>query len=678
MKSEIFELIKDIVKDDKPLLNGLETKSSEELIQDLLIYHAELKAQNEELELQQSELQSMMMRNEVLYMDAPVGYVVLDENFKIVQANKKAISTFDFLGNRIKGSPISLLFAKKQITNFLDWIKKDSKSSLEILLRGKDETFRWYILTLQQWPDNEHWYMITLTDIDDQKNLQLQLDHQNEQLESMFNNSSDGIAIIGLDYYFQRANQAYIDILNIPLDQLKKTTCVELSVPKDRERSEQILKQVLSDGKVENFEKVCQRGDGSTVNINMSAVLLPDKKRILLNIHNITNEVELRDSLTYAREKAERASNAKSSFLANMSHEIRTPMTGILGFVEQLQKGETSPERIAHFETIKNSGETLLNIINDILDFSKIESNKIEIELSCINIKNLIENSVDIFRAIASVKDINVSSVMDDHIPEGIFGDETRLKQVLNNLMNNAIKFTQSGGNIILETQYNRSDELIQIAMIDTGIGISSENIATIFESFSQGDASTTRRYGGTGLGLTISSRLVTLMSGELKVESKVGEGSKFYFELPVKKCSINDEIDERSLESKVTSLNGHVLIVEDNKTNQMLMSMILDDLNITYDIANDGAEAVIQNKITNYDLILMDENMPVMNGIEATTIIRENEKDEKLQHTPIIAVTANALVKDRDRFLEAGMDDYIAKPYTEEDILRVLKKYLG
>ena len=389
------------------------------------------------------------------------------------------------------------------------------------------------------------------------------------------------------------------------------------------------------------------------------------------------SKVQLEQEVLDRTEKLEKANKAKSEFLANMSHEIRTPMTGMLGFVDRLEKTETDPQRLKQFKTIRNSGETLLAVINDILDFSKIESGKLDIEFAPIMLHEFFINTPEVFKQLASVKNISLLNAVNENLPKCVMGDETRLKQIMFNLISNAIKFTHDGGNITLQVRYKEEENLLYIAVIDTGIGISKDKLDVIFEAFGQEDISTTRKFGGTGLGLTISSRLVQLMGGALQVQSVVGEGSKFYFEIPMQICSdatieeLEKQIESNAIED--LSLQGHVLIVEDNKTNQMLLSMILDEYSITYDLADDGAEGVLKSKNNSYDLIFMDENMPIMNGIEATKIIRENETDVEV---PIVAVTANALVGDREKFMKVGMNDYISKPYTEVDIIRVLKKY--
>lgn len=396
-------------------------------------------------------------------------------------------------------------------------------------------------------------------------------------------------------------------------------------------------------------------------------------------VQDITKEKLAEQAILKANDKANKANEAKSEFLANMSHEIRTPMTGILGFVDRLQKGESDSERKKQFQVIRNSGETLLNIINDILDFSKIESGKLELESIPFRLKETLQISTHSFHQLASAKNINLFNAVNENVPVCAYGDETRLKQVIFNLFNNAIKFTNSGGNITLQTRFNEENNILHVAIIDTGVGIAKDNLEKIFQAFSQEDVSTTRKFGGTGLGLSISSSFVNLMGGELKVESNVGKGSKFYFEIPIKICSETDMEDKNEItkgSDDILSFEGSVLIVEDNKTNQMLLSMILDDHGVNYDIACNGAEGVMMNKLNNYKIILMDENMPIMNGIEATKNIREQEIDTG-DYTPIIAVTANALKDDRKRFLDAGMDDYISKPYDEDDIVSVLKKYM-
>ena len=379
--------------------------------------------------------------------------------------------------------------------------------------------------------------------------------------------------------------------------------------------------------------------------------------------------------------EAELASSSKSMFLANMSHEIRTPMNAILGFVEQLAKQENDPTRQKMFHTIQSSSQTLLTIINDILDISKLQSGKLDIDLQDCCLESFFDEINDLFSTACSEKNISLNTHLESNIPTCARLDDIRLKQIIINLLSNAIKFTQPEGSIRVDVSFIKKENILEIFVIDTGIGIAPENIDKIFNSFEQEDGSITRRFGGTGLGLAISKQLITLMNGFISVHSKEGEGSRFYLRLPYLPCS---EIDSTILKTSENILDPHkelkgkVLIVEDNKTNQLLLSLILDDLNLEYDIANNGQEAVdIYKQNQEYAIIMMDENMPIMNGIQATIEIRHEEKEKGINAIPIIAVTANALSDDKERFIQAGMNDYIAKPYAEETIKQMLFKYL-
>ncbi len=381
--------------------------------------------------------------------------------------------------------------------------------------------------------------------------------------------------------------------------------------------------------------------------------------------------------LELSKKESEEAASIKADFLANMSHEIRTPMNAILGFVEQLAKTEPDPQRQKQFQVIKNSGHSLLTIINDILDLSKIESGKLSLDPQICNFKEALVNTVNLFEDSAKQKKITIRSDIVPAFPHYLMLDLTRVNQIIFNLLSNAIKFTPDKGHITVAADFDPECSMLHLSVTDSGIGIAPKNRQKIFQAFEQEDNSTTRRYGGTGLGLSISAKLVHLMKGSINVESEEGKGSHFYFSIPAT-LSETGPVQESTIQElgPIVLLQAKVLIVEDNKTNQMLLGIILDQLGIAFDIAADGLEALSMYQEKKYDLIFMDENMPNMNGIEATTAIRGFESQTG-HHTPIIAVTANALAEDRERFINAGMDDYISKPYQEEDIKKALRSYL-
>jgi signal transduction histidine kinase/ActR/RegA family two-component response regulator len=376
-----------------------------------------------------------------------------------------------------------------------------------------------------------------------------------------------------------------------------------------------------------------------------------------------------------ALEQVQQAQDAKTTCLVNMSHEVRTPLNAILGFIEQLSKQEKDEHKLEMLTTIYSSGKNLLNIINDTMDVANIDDGSINLDLKPVVLASLCHEVESLLEGTCKSKNLSFRVSIENGVPSCAQIDEVRLQQVLINLLSNAIKFTHKGGSVSMDMIYNVQKETLDIFIIDTGIGISEPQLSQINALFSRTSKATMSDVDGTSLGLIISDQLIKLMNGSISLVSKLGEGSRFYLRLPYIPCENDTRLThgESSLH-----LNGNILIVEDNKTNQILMKLILDQLGLEYEIANDGHEAItLFKRNNNYSLILMDENMPVMNGIEAVKQIREHEQSIEAKPIPIIAVTANALAHDKERFINAGMDDYIAKPYTEQSIQNVLIKYL-
>jgi len=368
--------------------------------------------------------------------------------------------------------------------------------------------------------------------------------------------------------------------------------------------------------------------------------------------------------------KAQNAEKAKSTFLANMSHEIRTPLNGIIGFLDILNHTKLDKKQKEYVSIIKNSSQTLLSIINDILDFSKIEANQLEVEHIPCELKKEIELSTQIFYLKAEEKGIEFEFYYDDNIPKCLISDPLRLKQIIINLSNNAIKFTKKGKvSVHVDLLSNDNKEAtIQICVKDTGIGIPKDKQKSIFDPFSQTDSSVSREYGGTGLGLSITVQLVELLGGKLSLKSEIGKGSSFCLTIPLEIC--HDTFEVISHKKQNFSVVGKILVAEDNKTNQKLIEFFLKEKKLDYVIVENGYEAVEEYKRNNnYDLILMDVNMPVKDGIEATKDIRKYEKENNKKAITIIALTANALQGDKEKFLSIGMDDYLTKPIDKDKL---------
>ncbi len=385
---------------------------------------------------------------------------------------------------------------------------------------------------------------------------------------------------------------------------------------------------------------------------------------------------KVNEDLRLAKLSAEQSALQKSQFLANMSHEIRTPLNAIIGFISLLSENETDATKIKYLNVIKNSSDSLLQIINDILDISKIESGKLDIEAVNFNPYTDLMPTAELFQAKASEKDVLLRIHYNNNMPSVLYGDMFRVKQIIANLLSNAIKFTPSGA-LVKYIIWYKSGKL-NIKVKDYGIGIAEDKQKSIFDSFSQADGSTAREYGGTGLGLAISLKLAKMLGGSLTLKSTEGKGSSFLLSVPMPLGEKPEEKIEKMVENYDSIAKKHILLVEDNTTNQMLAGIILDNAEMTYEIANNGLEAIEKFKTNTYDLILMDENMPKLNGIAATKEILRIEKEKNLLHTPIIALTASALKGDKERFLNAGMDNYLTKPIEPNMLLESIKSTLA
>jgi PAS domain S-box-containing protein len=512
-----------------------------------------------------------------------------------------------------------------------------------------------------------------------------------ERYRDLFQNSTDLVFTVDMNGAFTAMNYAAKQVFGCTDQDTVGLTLHSFIEPGDRRTLKDIFGMLIGGERSVLREMATISTCGRRLVLEMNCRLRhgnggPNAVDIIAR--DVTRQKREQAALEEARAAAEAASCAKSEFLANMSHEIRTPMNGILGMTELTLETDLDQEQRTNLEVVKTSAEALLTIINDILDFSKIEAGRMELEKAQFNIRRLIESCIDLIVLPAAQKGIEVGCDIDPSLPSEWIGDAARLRQVLTNLVGNAAKFTQAGEiNVRVSRVATEKGCKARFTVQDTGIGIPREHHRRIFEMFCQADGSTSRKYGGTGLGLAIASRLVALMGGRLTVDSVVGTGSSFEFTVDVLEgapINLNTGLNYSGREGSNFNEHGEcpsntttILLAEDNKVNQMLAVRTLEKGGYRVIVANNGVEAVRIALEQPLDLILMDIQMPEMDGFQATAEIRRSRVTRGQEAIPVIAMTAHALKGDRERCLEGGMSDYISKPVRPADLLRLVAHHV-
>ena len=528
-------------------------------------------------------------------------------------------------------------------------------------------------------------YIGTLNDITELKEVHRKLEEREEMYRLLSTNSGDIVSLFKAD---AGATRVFVSpsvryILGYEPDELIGKSPYALIHTEDADRVRGIVGDIVRRGTIATLEYRIRKKNGDFIWLESNARPFLDRNGNMLGFQSsardITKRKQFEASLQEAKEKAEEATLAKSQFLSRMSHEIRTPMNAIIGLTNLLLLDRPRDDQREQLGLLKFSGENLLTIINDILDFSKIEAGKIALEHVDFNLEQLITKTKDMLEHNAQQKGIPLQLKYDATLPSTVKGDSVRLAQVITNLVGNAIKFTESGC-VTLAVQdegIRNGKRITRFSVADTGIGIEPGKLDAIFHSFVQADTDTTRKYGGTGLGLSIARNLVNLMNSDITVESVPGVGSTFSFVL-----SLEEGVDAGNVQPEevatgaLRKIDITVLLVEDNEINQIIACSFLEAWGVQVDVANNGKEAVEKVVLKNYALVLMDIQMPVMDGYEATRLIR-SLPGAHCRNMPILALTASAMLGMRDKVIEAGMNDFISKPFVPEDLHRKINLHV-
>ena len=534
-----------------------------------------------------------------------------------------------------------------------------------------------------------------VADNTDRMQAQAKLSESERRYRDLFENANDIVLSVDLEGRFTAVNHTAQRVSGYSRDELLAMNMADLLVPDDVGRVRELVSGMLAGVSVGQYGLTAIAKDGRRLELEIASRLIFENGRPL-GFQSIARDVTERkeserrmeqyaralsrknDELSEALETARQATEAKSRFLANMSHEIRTPMNGVLGMTELLLETDLDPAQRDCAATVKRSAEALLVLINEILDLSRIEAGKLELHPEPFDLGKLVAWIVGMLEVQARPKGVAFRCTIDDAVPRLLCGDPVRFRQVLDNLAANAVKFTERGQVAVgvgIEGE-TAGTVTIRCTVEDTGIGISADQMPRLFHSFSQADSSTTKRYGGAGLGLAISKQLVEMMGGSIGCESRPGEGSRFWFTATLGKVCEAPRPAESAPEPRARCRSGgHILLAEDNEINRRIALRLLERAGYRASAVANGRLAVTEVLGGAFDAVLMDVHMPEMDGFEATAEIRRVENG--CRHTPVIALTARAMTGDRERCLEAGMDDYLTKPVRRDELIAVLDRWV-
>lgn len=637
----------------------------------------------------QDNLRASEERNRLVMNSSLDAIVIADDKGKVTSWNPRAEQLLGWTKEEAVGLSMTDLFIpshmheahEKGMNRYLDTgISRILNKQLELSAVNKaGEQFPVELIVVTYEQHGKHFFCGFMKDISSRKNAENQLKQQEEKYRNIITNMNLGLLEVDTDENILFANQSFCEMSGYEAEELigGKTHRFLLT---EEEIAVLNKKHALRAKGVSDSYEIAVKNKAGEVRwwFISGAPNYNDQGELVgsIGIHlDITKQKELESALAIAKNKAEEASFAKEAFLANMSHEIRTPLNAIIGMIRELSREELSPKQQTYLSHTDTATRHLLSIVNNILDISKIEAGEFQLDEQDFSLQALVANIVSILHFKASKKDIELSAFVDKNAWPAYKGDSARIRQVLLNLLDNAVKFTMEGS-VKLAVEVEReagSHQSIVITITDTGIGMDDEYMEQLFSKFSQAEKSTSRRFGGTGLGMSITKEIIKLMDGKIEVQSKKDLGSQFTIRLNLERGNVN-MLSDRTQEREQSLQGVHILLVEDNPMNRFIASKSLSHFGCTIDEAENGLAALELLKSGAYDIILMDIQMPKLDGVATTKAIRNELK----LRTPIIAVTANAFKKDIDLYLSIGMNDYVTKPFEENHLFDTIANQLG
>jgi PAS domain S-box-containing protein len=679
-KDLLREQIDNVLTNKDKLLSGVYAKSLEQLIEDLKIYQYELEFQNDELRRIQNQLQKTVDEFEELFQEAPLGYIIMDENFQVIRFNENAKT--NFIKELYHGKQSDLRkFIKVEDQDrfhlFCKRILKDyRRDEIEIKLKAKNPLYVNITANVKR-VEGKIFFRLALYDITRRKVTEKLNRMQQQELSAITENMSEVIAVSDLS-----GNITYISpscsLLGYQQEDFFGSTIFDHVHPEDINAVKESHARAFATQKSDmiRFRYKIKSGDYIWVETSGSFIFNEEGEiaKTLFVMRDISHLIE-HERMTQEIELNKKNLQFKQKFLASLSHEIRTPLSGIVGIAELLEKTNLDDTQKDFVNTLVNSSENLREIIDQVLDFSKIEAGKVKLNKTVFSPASILNYAKETFALICK-KNIVFESATDTPLPNAIFADQKRIMQVMNNLLVNAIKFTEEGKITVRYSDEKLDDGKtikVKIGVSDTGIGIDPKLQKQIFTPFSQVDEIDTEKYHGIGLGLTICREIVTLHGGEIGVISKIGEGSHFWFtfvaEVPESRSFLSSQ--KGSLQEKVLTQSLKILLAEDKPVTQKVVKLQLTAMGHNVTLAPNGKRVLEIFNPGQFDLILMDIQMPEMDGITATKIIRE--KYDNIP--PIIGLSANAFEGDKEKYMAQGLDDYLTKPFRSADFKKLVNK---